>query len=178
MSWFQSNTSHQLLDVIERIEKLHPEWNVKVEHSGLLPYPNHTNTKTRIWFTSDGIGVSISKEHLRISCFSKWRGDYWIEAWRFDVFVTAEADNGKTRSVIYEGYFTDEKKEPITLKHKRDIATCNYLHEYIDQKANPILQAEAERSRKRHDEYEAKRKGEEKAKQEKLDAIENKFWKG
>lgn len=164
MPWFQSSPSQQLLDVIERIEKLHPEWNVKVEHTGLLPWPNHTNTTTRIFFKSDGISVSISKEHLRISCFSKWRGDYWIEAWRFDFLVNAEADDGRTRSVIYEGFFTDEKKEPVTLKHKRDIAACNYLQEYINQKAAPILEAEAERSRKRRDEYEAKRKAEEQEK--------------
>ena len=63
----------------------------------------------------NGISVSIIEQLCFLRVHSIWRGWHFIEARRFTVRVTAEADDGETQSPIYEDYFTDkEERQPTT----------------------------------------------------------------
>jgi hypothetical protein len=170
----------ELLDVLERVDKLLPEWKVSRDskRSRSLPRPGGPDNETspidlaRISFESHGISVSISEQIQFLYLYGMWRGLHYVEARRFTVRVTAKAE---TASPIYECVFIDHGERYYDGKRitdTRDIAACDYLHEYIYRVATPVFQAEA----KQQEDYEARKAAEERAKQDKVDEIKNKFW--
>ena len=175
----------KLLDVLERVDKLRPQWNAGRNTAG-IPIPDSSNHDliclARIWCDSHSIGVAITAELCFLWVNGLWRGLHFVDARRFTVEVTAKADDGIAQALVYWACFMDKEDKSVCdcgrcgarrgTKCDVDVAACDYLHEYIYRVATPIFQAENVQQK----EYEAKNAAEIRAMQDKVAEIREKFW--
>lgn len=183
MPTFKRTPPQDLLDVLERVEKLRPKWNV-VRGDWRSPdiFRLYPISLVKIWCESHGIRVDVDEQLCYLNVYGLWRGFHFVEARRFTVDVMAWADDRTTWAPIYGGRFMDKeeqttdavgKKERTSDNNDIDVAACDFLHQYIYRVATPIFQAE----NAQREEYEAKMAAEIRARQDKGDAIKANFWK-